>query len=261
MNKLNPLLKLISFLTIGTLSFLTSSLTGLILILVPLFIIFAWSDIKWKSFFNTLKMSLFLFIFLLLIYWFTIDSGEILYWMGNVPVYQGSYHVASLFAMRIWIILLSGTIFTKTTSDINIAHSFTYLIYPLKFIKVPIDRIGITLAISLKFIPEFTFDTKQIIIAKKLRANHLSRWAIWNRTTLFLGLFTPLFVFVFKNAVSTYNALYIAGYDVENNKTKYRRFKWSYKDSVFLLLLGSFVTITILVIMGFIPLIFDYYYW
>jgi len=31
--------------------------------------------------------------------------------------------------------------------------------------------------------------------------------------TLFLGMFTPLFVLVFRKAVMTYNAMYIAGYE------------------------------------------------
>jgi energy-coupling factor transport system permease protein len=74
--------------------------------------------------------------------------------------------------------LLSGTIFSKTTKDTDIAHAFTYLIYPLKYLKVPVERIGTTLAISLKFVPEFTYDAKQIILAKKLRSNHLNKFAI-----------------------------------------------------------------------------------
>jgi energy-coupling factor transport system permease protein len=95
--------------------------------------------------------------------------------MKDTPIYQGSYQTAGMYATRIWIVLLSGTLFSKTTKDTDIAHAFTYFIYPLKYIKVPVDRIGTTLAISIKFVPEFTDNAKQIILAKKLRANHLSK--------------------------------------------------------------------------------------
>jgi energy-coupling factor transporter transmembrane protein EcfT len=43
---MNPLLKLIYFLTIGTLAFVTNTLTGLVFLLIPLLIAFVFSGVK-----------------------------------------------------------------------------------------------------------------------------------------------------------------------------------------------------------------------
>jgi energy-coupling factor transporter transmembrane protein EcfT len=75
---------------------------------------------------------------------------------------------------------------------------------------------------------------------------------------LFLGIFTPLFVLVFKRAVSTYNAMYIAGYDLETKKTRYKRLTLNKSDILIAIAVIGMIVVTTLVLTNVIPPVLDY---
>jgi energy-coupling factor transport system permease protein len=180
-----------------------------------------------------------------------------LFYLKNTPVHIEAFQTAGRFALRIEIILLAGTIFVKTTNDTDIARSFIYLIYPLKYIKVPIEAIAYTIMIALKFIPEYTSEAKEIIVANKLRQKNISTKNVFKKLAIYLSLFTPLFVLVFRKASNTYNALYISGFELKE-KTKYKRYKFSKNDFIFIIFVLCLITFTILLSQGIIPNFLDY---
>ena len=250
---MNPFIKLLTFLTMVGLSFAPIGITGQVIMLASTFAVFAINEIKWKHFFSTLKLAVFMWVILSLIFTFTFTTGDYYFMIGNTPVSVYSVQLTLHTTLRIWTILLAGTLFTKTTSDGDIAWSFTTLIYPLKFIKIPVERIGTTLSMALKFIPQITYDIKEIRKAQRSRGINKSKSRIASRMKGIITIFTPLFVLIFKRALTTSNAMTIGGYDLDIKKTKYKKHKFTFRDLIGFIILAGIIVFVVLMSLNMIP--------
>ena len=85
---------------------------------------------------------------------------------------------------------------------------------------------------ALKFIPQITYDLKEIRKAQRSRGINSSKSKIVSRLKGIITIFTPLFVLIFKRALTTSNAMTIGGYDLDIKKTKYKKHKFTFRDLI-----------------------------
>ena len=99
-------------------------------------------------------------------------------------------------AVRMIALVAASFVVCFTTTSSELLQAFGWLIGPLRYLRVPVDDIAFTLALSVRFIPVIEGEFERIRMAQKARgadtAGSLSQTLkVWGSafTALFIGLF------------------------------------------------------------------------
>lgn len=100
------------------------------------------------------------------------------------------------FAVRMIVLVLASYVVCLTTSSSELLDAFGWFIGPLRTLKVPVDDIALTLALSVRFIPVIQQEFARIRAAQLSRGGDATgsfarRLAVWGSAfgALFVGLF------------------------------------------------------------------------
>lgn len=105
--------------------------------------------------------------------------------------------LAGLFlAMRMVVLVAESFIVCFTTASGQLLEAFRWFIGPLRHLRVPVDDIAFTLALSIRFIPVIESEFATVRAAQKSRGAELSgslasKLRIWGAafSSVFIGLF------------------------------------------------------------------------
>ncbi|MEX0363945.1 energy-coupling factor transporter transmembrane component T family protein [Mycoplasmopsis synoviae] len=157
---------------------------------------------------------------------------------------------------RIYIMILITTILTNSTRPVLLTKAIEDIIWPLKFVFVPVHIIAMIITIALRFIPTMLDEAKRIMKAQSSRGIDFKNGHFNEKTTAFTTLVIPLFVSSFAKAEDLSNAMDTRGYDPYGKRTKYRELKFKFLDFVILfalLLLFTFVIVNMFNPGGYLP--------
>ena len=102
------------------------------------------------------------------------SSGGQMYWhYGWISITSDGIKNAFLIFYRFTVIITASTILTVTTPTLQLAGAFSWLIFPLKWLRVPVDKISLMLSIALRFVPTIMADIKIIMNAQRSRGMDL----------------------------------------------------------------------------------------
>ena len=112
-----------------------------------------------------------------------------------VPGWVG-ISAGAFFAARMILLVMASFVVCLTTTADELLDAFTHLIGPLRAIRVPVDDIALTLALSIRFIPVIQEEFLQIRTAQRARGAEATgsvsrKLSIWGSAfaSLFIGLF------------------------------------------------------------------------
>ncbi|NOQ50283.1 MAG: hypothetical protein GQ557_01285 [Mycoplasmataceae bacterium] len=217
----DPRLKFILFLLLGVIVFILNTITSLVGLLLFLVLAVVVSQISFWIFIKTLKPVLFIFFITWLFY----------YYFGASPTTDSNYwalYITTIVSLRIYNILLIGTILIITTSELELARAITWLIHPLKWVKVPVDEIAMIITLGLRFVPIVMLDMKTILKAQETRGLSYRFGSFKQRCNAFFSAFLPLFVSSFRRADDLSKSMIARGYIVGQARTCYqeKQFNW-----------------------------------
>lgn len=112
---------------------------------------------------------LWIVIFLSFIFQCIYFKGIPLFRLGPVVVTKEGLNLGILTFLRLFILYLSSTILTMTTSPMKLAGGLEALFAPLNYIKVPVSKFAMLISISLRFIPTIIEEADKITSAQKSR--------------------------------------------------------------------------------------------
>lgn len=95
--------------------------------------------------------------------------GEPLLALGPVTITKEGLNLGVLTFLRLFILYITSTILTMTTSPITLASGLEALFAPLNYLKVPVSKFAMLISISLRFIPTIIEEAETIIRAQKSR--------------------------------------------------------------------------------------------
>ena len=114
--------------------------------------------------------------------------------------------------------LTSLLTFTTMTTDIN--DGLEGILFPLKWVKVPVDVLTMMVSLTLRYIPTLLIETDKIMKAQASRGVDFKEASIKDKVTQVISLLIPVFVISFKRAEDLANAMEVRGYVIGQKRTK-----------------------------------------
>lgn len=139
--------------------------------------------------------------------------------------------IHSIFIMlRIYIMIVVTTLLTATTKPTALTKSIEDLLFPLKFLFVPVHIIAMIISIALRFIPTLLSEAQRIIKAQASRGVDFKNGSFKSKIKSMITLIIPLFVSAFSKAEDLGQAMETRGYDPYEKRTRYRKYSFTWRD-------------------------------
>lgn len=151
-------------------------------------IIFAISNVKLSEIYSILKPFRFLMLITFLFQY--LSTGSELFSWDFVRMLN-----SLLFSLRFGLLISFSALFTLTTSPIEIVRVLHFVLNPLRFIGMDVERFSLSALVALRFIPVLFKESS--LIMNKLKADGTlpeRRFSVIRKMDLFLN---PLFEKVF----------------------------------------------------------------
>lgn len=189
------------------------SLTSIVAMI--LWILFYQVTKKWIKF----KVLYFIFsVFIIFLLQYVLPY--IPFYQYNVTLYEETVFRALFIFFRIVIIIMLTSLLTFTTMTTDINDGLEGILFPLKWVKVPVDVLTMMVSLTLRYIPTLLIETDKIMKAQASRGVDFKEASIKDKITQVISLLIPVFVISFKRAEDLANAMEVRGYVIGHKRTK-----------------------------------------
>ncbi len=243
LHRVDPRIKFIGIIILIIAIFLNSGFESYVILGGIAIILFLAGKIRFKTFFDLLKPILILFIILFIINWLllasagapaagVVDSRGVVWGSdaGAFTLHSQALYRTLYISLRVYLIITFTTVLTITTKPLDITIAISDLLFPLKYIRFPVDEVALMLAIALRFIPTLIDEADKILKAQASRGVDFGFGSIQERGKATIALTIPLFVSAFQKADDLANALDARGYSPQQVRTRYSLFKIKWED-------------------------------
>ena len=242
-HNLDPRIKILSCLAIIISLFLITKFSGYLVLGSFVLISIIISKVHPKFVFRGLRPILFIIIFTLIIHLF-MTEGEVIYQLGFLKITQEGLVKGLLISFRLFILILTTSLLTLTTSPISLTDGIERLLSVFKSTGMPAHEIAMMMTIALRFIPTLLEETEKIMKAQISRGADFESGNIFNRAKNLIPILIPLFVNAFRRADELAIAMEAKCYRGGEGRTHYRELKIKKAD---ILIFTLTVVITIMV--------------
>lgn len=151
---------------------------------------------------KSLRGILFLIILTSILNLFFYTGGtHVLANIGNkVKITAEGVDMAIKILLKLVLAITGASLFSLTTTPVEVANGIESLLKPLKIFKVPVRDLAMIISIALRFIPTIFEEVNTIINAQKSRGASFDTGSIFKRIKAFIPILIPLFVNSFKRA-------------------------------------------------------------
>lgn len=168
----------------------------------------------------------------------------------GVVVYSTNWYTLSPFSiatalnvsLKIFLIIISATLLTYTTTSIELSNGLETIFSPLKIIKFPVSQCAMILSIAIRFIPSLLFESRRILNSQAARGVDFNNGNILMKIKALVSLIIPLFIISLNKSDDLANAMDARGYDPRRARTRYRVANIKHIDYIFifgLVLIGA----------------------
>lgn len=210
------------------------------------------SKCNFFDFLKSLKGMWFMMIFLLIIFVFVPQTGDVTslhpiftFPNGYAIYWEGLFQTLHVFLRLVMMVALT-LILTSTTSPMDLTYALEWYLTPLRLIKFPTQVISMTLSLALRFIPTLLDEANRIMKAQKSRGVDYERGFIGKKLKSVTTLIVPLLSSCFSRSDELALAMNARGYDPYAKRTSYRILKFHLRDyaSIFaiIIVVGLFST-------------------
>jgi energy-coupling factor transport system permease protein len=206
----------------------------------------AATKLKAKVFWDGVKPLVWLIFFTALLQLFFSTGGKV-YWQWGILAITSMGLVNAIYIfLRFTLIILISTVLTITTMPLQIADALAWLMTPLKFVWVPVDKIALVISIALRFVPTLFDQTIMIMNAQRSRGADFNNGGLVQRAKAITPLLIPLFINSLERALDLSVAMESRGYRGSEGRSRYRVLHWTNWDW---LNLAAFIILTALLLL------------
>lgn len=254
-HKLDPRLKLFAAMVFIAAIFVCDAFYSYAACYAFLFIIIWVSKVPLLSVLRTIKAVLFIVILTAVINVFFYKDGTVLAEWKIFRITDAGLIYAAKMALRILFLVISTSMVSFTSTPMALTDGMESLMKPLKLLRFPVHDVAVIMSTALRFIPTLMEEVNKIIMAQKARGAHFDNGGLLKRAKALLPVLIPLFVSTFRRADELAMALDARCYNATPHRTKMKPLRFTYRDLIALILLAIFLTIIILLKVGFFGLI------
>lgn len=223
--RLNPTLKLMIVILLIVASFMNQAWIGFVILLGICGLVIQMTQVGWHFFLKGTKFFIYI-IFLTSLIQVLFSSGEPIFWHWGIFTISGfGLQIAILAFLRFLIAIVIFTVYLMTTNPVDISQTIQRLCYPLKFVGVNLDDIGLVTVIALRFVPTLTDEVNNIKNAQVARGINYQKRTLAKRINHIITILIPLFMDVFRRAEQLAAAMILRGYTDGKQRTHLRKTK------------------------------------
>lgn len=189
-----------------------------------------------------LKPILFIIIFTAVINIFTTRGTPISQAVPFKYITWEGLVLALKLAMRLVLIIISGSLLTFTTTPILLTDGIEKLLSPFRRIGLPAHELAMMMSIALRFIPTLLEETDKIMKAQAARGADFDTGNLVQRAKSFVPVLVPLFVSAFRRADELATAMEARCYRGGTGRTRLRSLEFTSADTRVVLVTAVFFT-------------------
>ncbi len=200
------------------------------------------SKVPFKSLLKSVKAILFLLIFMTVLNLFFHDGDTVLWKWKFIEITEEAVYFTVFLAVRLFLLVLSSSLLTLTTTPVSLADGIESLLLPLKWIRFPVHELALIMSIALRFIPILTDETGRIMNAQKARGADFESGGLVKRIKAILPILIPLLISAFRRADELGDAMDARCYSGSKVRTKYKKLRYGWRDLIVFLIGAGLLT-------------------
>ena len=165
------------------------------------------------------------------------------FWIFHVSL--KGIKMAMLMVIRLFLLIVSASIMTLTTTPNRLTDGLEMLFRPLKIFKVPVHEFAMMMSIALRFIPILSEEADKIVKAQTARGAKFDSKKLTDRVKSLIPLIVPLFISAFRRAADLALAMEARGYHGGDGRTKLYPLKYAGRDYVSYIVLLLYILVIV----------------
>lgn len=152
----------------------------------------------------------------------------------------------TLVSLKIMLMITIITILLSTTSYTQLTAGIEDMLYPLSYIRIPVNEWAMTFAIAIRFVPSLLSESQNILRAQASRGVDFKNGNFSSKVKSLVSLIVPMFSLAFHKADNLSNAMEARSYDPRKSRTRYRNYSINVRDFFAIILVGLFFSFFIM---------------
>ena len=146
----------------------------------------------------------------------------VLFHQGPLKVTQRSLELGTRLSTLLFTLIYGTNLFLLTTAAEEITVALEVLMYPLRWLRVPVTEIALTVTLALRFIPLVLEETQNLIRSVQTRAINWKKLGFRGAAQVWLAIIERLLKNLLLRAEQTAAAMAVRGFTSANT----HRVKW-----------------------------------
>ncbi len=230
-HRLDARLKLLVTFLFVLFLFLFDSMLTMLPVTLLLGLVIKISNVKLKFILKGLKPVLLIIIFTVIMN-MIFTPGDIIFEFYFIKISKQGVIRALFMGYRLFILIISSSMMTYTTSPIELTDAIEGLLKPFKKIGVPSHEIAMIMSMALRYIPTLLEETDKIIKAQTARGAKFDSKKLTERAKSYIPVLVPLFVNSFRRAEDLAMAMESRCYRGDIGRTRLKVMKFTRVDYI-----------------------------
>ena len=197
------------------------------------FVLFAcFSGIPFKTLIRSVKAVLYMLVFMVILNLFFGVGEKVVWSCGFLKITEEAIYWTIFLGARWFLLVLSSSLLTLTTTPVSLADGLEVLLTPLKIFRFPVHALALIMSIALRMIPILTEETGRIMNAQKARGADFETGGLLKRVRAILPTLIPLLISAFRRALELSDAMEARCYSSSEVRTKYKKLSFTWRDGV-----------------------------
>ena len=241
-HKCDPRLKIFFLIAYIVAVFLAKNFYALGACALVFALIVCFSGVPLKSLLRSVKGILFLLLFTVILNLLFYSGETVLVHFWIITITKEAIYFTLFLAARLFLLVLTSTVLTLTTTPVSLTDGIESLLKPLKLIRFPVHELALVMSIALRFIPILTDETGRIMNAQKARGADFETGGVLKRVKALIPILVPLLISAFRRADELGDAMDARCYSGSKVRTKYKKLTFTWRDLLAVLLVAALTT-------------------
>ncbi len=230
-HRLDPRTKLVGTIALVVIMFCAANFWALGFVALVVVALFALARIPFTQALRSILPLSFIVVLTALFNLLFVQGGKVYVDWGWLVISQEGVALALFTAVRLTLLLLSGSLLTLTTTTLDITEAFEKLLGPLRRIGVPAHEFALVMGIALRFLPQFVDEFRTIRAAQLSRGAKLASSPTKSGLSSLTSLLVPLFASAFRHADTLSAAMDARCYHGADGRTRLHPLAFSKRDA------------------------------
>lgn len=240
-HSMDPRTKLLALIAFIVAIFVAQTFYGMILCAVVLFAAVIAARVPLGSVLRSVKGLIFIMVFTSVLNLFFHGGEHVLVELGIASITRESVVFTIFLLLRLFLLVMASAVLTLTTTPVGLTDGIESLLTPLKWVKFPVHVLALIMSIALNFIPTLIDETNRIISAQKARGADFESGNIIKRIKAIVPILIPLIISAFRRAEELGDAMDARCYTASQNRTRYKKLKFGWRDLVGALVIAALI--------------------